>query len=702
MHLKDAKPIMEAWKSSTRVASLATSSRISTNKPPQRFSSLQFTSILQATYWIGDDVLDLLLKVSSDLNSKNHEKSDESNMDAMPEQQASERSLKRQRDDDGEHDLHDSIQTPRPFEEALQAVIEENRSKIARASTNSPKGQRDEEAASAVESSAQGSNSTKNSPTKSASSPQRTKTSLREPSPLRNNVSSTPSTPNSGKRIKLRIGSKTPEKINTLSLAENDAFASRRNSISGLSTISTASSPLSSPGRSRSGSLTASTATPVDPSNSPATAFTALNGAGEPPKKRVKMTFAEKQQELIMKEIRKRERADARALKEVERREKEQQRAHREAEREIERQKKEAELEEKRKVKEAQKAEKEKENQIKEAARKQKEAEKLKKDEEKRKKERAQPKLFAFLKPSDSDDTTAVKMSTSPLRRGVYMKSTLPPAPETVGFLIPKPQTEYEKRFPSFYVHSRVKLAPITSFQRDFQAARNVENLIDSYIRGEKALEKVPAFEASILFKTRDTGLRARGKKVLPVREIMAQTLNMGGSSQPIDLTRDSQNIQVKNVKSLLKSVPYKFLSFAEDVRPPYQGTYTRPPLSGVGKLARNPLRKDLPDTDYDYDSEAEWEEPGEGEDLDSDGEEDEDMDGDDDIDGFLDDENDELANARKLAIQGDMETQSTGLCWENEKRAGPVLEVYRYRMHVLEGVHGKCCISIPCNITDL
>ena len=50
----------------------------------------------------------------------------------------------------------------------------------------------------------------------------------------------------------------------------------------------------------------------------------------------------------------------------------------------------------------------------------------------------------------------------------------------------------------------------------------------------------------------------------------------------------------------------FKFLSFHEDVRPPYHGTWSK---KSHGVNPRNPFKKDRKFFDYDYDSEAEWEE---------------------------------------------------------------------------------------------
>jgi chromatin assembly factor 1 subunit A len=150
----------------------------------------------------------------------------------------------------------------------------------------------------------------------------------------------------------------------------------------------------------------------------------------------------------------------------------------------------------------------------------------------------------------------------------------------------------------------------------------------------------------------------------------------------------------MKRTRNLLKDVPVKFLKFAEDVRPPYRGTFTSQPLYGITRLAKNPLRRDLPETNYDYDSEAEWIEDEDAEDLNSEGEEDDaELDDAEDMDGFLDDENDELMTSKRLVLQGDLEPVSTGLCWEDERGGNATAEMMAYRMETILGMH-LCCLS--------
>lgn len=412
------------------------------------------------------------------------------------------------------------------------------------------------------------------------------------------------------------------------------------------------------------------------------TAFSALDGMTQPPKKRVKLSFAEQEQRRILKEIRDRQKADERAKREVDKKEKEQDKARKDAEREAERKKREAEREEKRVIKEAEKAEKEKERKAKEDEKRKKEEEKQKIEEEKKKKERGQKKLNAFFisQPAKKSEDVSPEPKASPAKLS-DIKS-------------PNKHSEvsaYDKTFPPFFVQSNVTVAPITRFARDGYATQRLEADIDAHLTGTRTLDGAKNVDVAKAFNIPDACFRRRGKRCMPVKQIMTQIL--GGVSRPIDLTTDSQNMQIKNTRALLKDVPYKILKFAEDVRPPYTGTYTKEPVSGAAKLARNPIKRDLPGVDYDYDSEAEWEEPGEDEeDLASEGEDEEDADGEEDLDGFLDDADDEIAKARKLVMHGDLEPKSTGLCWEDECGRYPNAEMHGFAMEI---IHGKLPISL-------
>ena len=409
-----------------------------------------------------------------------------------------------------------------------------------------------------------------------------------------------------------------------------------------------------------------------------------LSSMGQPPKKKAKLTFAEKEHKKILKEIRDREKADERAKREAEKRDKEQDKARRDAEREAERQKKEAEREEKRLVKEAERlvkeaerAEKEKERKAREEEKRKKDEEKQRLEEEKRKKERSQKKLNAFF---ISQPAKKPEKDVSPEPHDAATGGT----PDAKSPSKRSEISDYDKAFPAFFVQNSVTLAPITRFGRDEIATQKLVAELDACLSGARASACPPRLDASTAFNIPHGWFARRGRRCVPVKQIMTDLL--GGSSRPIDLTSDSQTLQM-TTRASLRSIPYKILKFAEDVRPPYIGTYTKVPVRGAPALARNPLQRDLPGVDYDYDSEAEWEEPGEDEeDLGSEGEDDDDADGEEDLDGFLDDAEDEIANARKLVLLGDLEPKSTGLCWEDERGRCANSAMRGFAMEVIHG----------------
>ncbi|KAH7330441.1 chromatin assembly factor 1 subunit A-domain-containing protein [Rhexocercosporidium sp. MPI-PUGE-AT-0058] len=487
-----------------------------------------------------------------------------------------------------------------------------------------------------------------------------------------------------------------------------------------------------SPARSTTGSLTdAGSATPSrdqtptpiaatatsDRPNPPPSAFAAMSGGGlgsgaQPLPKKARLSFQEKEMKRINKEIRDREKAEEKAKRDEDRARKDKEKqvladekarkdsekaeekarkeaerlaiadekARKEAEKEAEKKKKEAEREEKRLASEADKA-------AKEEKRRKKEEEKLKAEEEKRKKERSQMKLGNFFtipttsRPRGSSVDSKGRTSMSPAPPSSNVSAAVASPMKTPG----KPEkSAYEKMFPDFYIQQGVTVAPINRFERDEEAVGAIESMLDSYLLGNRSPGRQRTFDAPTLFHTSSTYDIPRGKQYVPVREIMSDFYS-NNSATPVDLTTDSQNSQIKRSGLSLKVIPMKILHFQEDVRPPYRGTYTSRPINGMSKLARNPLRRDLPNTDYDYDSEAEWVQDDEdAEDLKSEGDEEEELGDDEDMDDFLDDENDETANSRRLVLQGDLEPVSTGLCWEDRKRRNSNVKMIAYRMEVI------------------
>ncbi|PWY74671.1 hypothetical protein BO83DRAFT_377715 [Aspergillus eucalypticola CBS 122712] len=207
--------------------------------------------------------------------------------------------------------------------------------------------------------------------------------------------------------------------------------------------------------------------------------------------------------------------------------------------------------------------------------------------------------------------------------------------------------SDYQREFPEFFLQSHTTFAPPHRFQRDNEALQHTREKVDAYLKDAKDGKHEPViFRPSELFQLMPYQ-RRRGRLPASVKQILLQMQNLADQSETSEAAQ--------RARDLLRQVRMKSLKFSEDVRPPYQGTYSKSlPESSVRRLMRNPFRRGLPETNYDYDSEAEWEEPEEGEDLDSEEEEEGSEDGEDDMDGFLDDEEDHPIDGKRRHIVGD------------------------------------------------
>lgn len=232
------------------------------------------------------------------------------------------------------------------------------------------------------------------------------------------------------------------------------------------------------------------------------------------------------------------------------------------------------------------------------------------------------------------------------------------------------PETDYTRSFQPFFIHLHTEVAPSNRFISDEESFGCLERSVEEAALTKQGLEgkAVPSVRESLHIPS------SKGRKIcplaVPVRVIMASV--HGNANNPIDLT-NANNHPDQNPVELLKKVPVKYLCYAEDVRPPYIGTYSKFPVGrSASRLCRRPFLRALPATNYDYDSEAEWEEPGEGEDLDSEGEEEvgDDEVG-DDMEEFLDDDEGEGNGAKRRNIMGDVQPVYTGLHWEGEVEDG-------------------------------
>lgn len=349
---------------------------------------------------------------------------------------------------------------------------------------------------------------------------------------------------------------------------------------------------------------------------------------------------------------------------------------------EAEREKKEADRKKKEAEREEKRAAQEIERQAKEEKRRKIEDEKKRKEEERERKERNQLKLKSFFAaPTPASTPPAQYIDTKRCNQNIDGTSTMDKNVTSSMLATNSAElqpTPYYKLFPEFFIQSGVTLAPCSRVEKNKEKLKRVQENLDLCLNEAFIMDRKPDRLCDMLNLSHHNTV-PRGKVFKSVRLLMEDFY-----SGKITGLRDDSKSSVLGHNPLHR-IPMKHLKFYEDVRPPYVGTYTCLPIGGTLKLARNPLRKNLPNKNYDYDSEAEWVEDEDGEEIKSD-EEEEELDDDEDIDEFLDDENDELVNSRHIEINGDLEPISTGLCWEDENRHNPNVEMAMYRMEFILG----------------
>ncbi|KAG0633857.1 chromatin assembly factor 1 subunit A-domain-containing protein [Tuber brumale] len=382
-------------------------------------------------------------------------------------------------------------------------------------------------------------------------------------------------------------------------------------------------------------------------------------GAVGPAKKRTKLTEAEKE------------------AREKERLEREKERLTREKERLA----KKAERDEKRRVKDE---------------------EKKKREDEKAKKEKAQMRLVSFFtKPAAGPTPQSTPPSTASTSTQIVVGS--PPPPDIR--LKKQGWTDYERSFQPFFVKPNVTVAPVP-FERDHNYKLAIKDTLDS------ALSLPPSQNSNSIrdpeFCSGQSAPVEIGERLTigRIEELMHIPQHKHGrrGKPPNYSTKDIlAKINAPNsvYLNLLNSLPHKFLRFAEDVRPPYSGTYTKRPASSGLLRGRNPFQKSLPKVDYEYDSEAEWEQEGldgDGEELLSDEEDEEDGDsGDEDLEEFLDDEEEEVASKNRRGAVSALVPICSGLCWEDFMGKTPRKEFEEMSLGILIGIYFNFPVPIFC-----
>lgn len=297
-----------------------------------------------------------------------------------------------------------------------------------------------------------------------------------------------------------------------------------------------------------------------------------------PARKRAKKTKEEKELEQLQREEEKKQRQELEAEK---KRLREEERKKKEEERELKRLQREQEQKQKEKKKEEERLRREEEKRQKEEKR---EEERKRKEEEKHKELRQQRSIASFF----SKKPKSRESEVLPVKDDVY--------------------ADYERYFLPFHVKANTEWI---TFEND----RDPETAMQEMDNHSNTADLIDWLAAN----ARPDRGRTNSYKACDV----INALNQGFIDEATAMER-------------LYSIPYKHLQFAEDIRPPYIGTYSK---DTVPQLATDPWACIVADLRYDYDSEMEWvqedEEEG-GEDLGDEDSEDALDEDDEDMDEFL------------------------------------------------------------------
>ncbi|KAI0893315.1 hypothetical protein F4806DRAFT_476592 [Annulohypoxylon nitens] len=392
-----------------------------------------------------------------------------------------------------------------------------------------------------------------------------------------------------------------------------------------------------------------------------------------------KLTAAEKEKERAEKRQKKEEEAVQKMQKkEAEAAEKAKKKAADEATKAA----KAAEKEEKEAARLAKKAEndaKKREREEKEAKRAEEKRKKEEQEAKARQKQEKQKSLLAGFVIRKSTATSPAKMSA---KQAAKPSSSNPDS--TTSQTEPKEESSaYERMFKPFFIKDDVKLAP-RPFEMDEETQAAKSAILDEYTSGERGEFNPKPFNPMETFNLAFP--RRRGKVPPSVKKIMEELHGNTAEAalgMAVEKTESQMERLVISAQDQLNAVPMKYLSFYEDVRPPYFGTATMPmSRKELLQLARKPTGRVLP-LNYDYDSEAEWVEDEDGEDLGDDDDDEESNDGDGEMEDFLDDSEDHPAATRPTFL-GETEPISTGICYEDETGRNPLPSMNQYRMEFL------------------
>ena len=415
------------------------------------------------------------------------------------------------------------------------------------------------------------------------------------------------------------------------------------------------------------------------------------------PPKRKRLTAAEKEAQDKEQAEKKKEREEKAAVRAAEKARIEEEKAERAKERAKEREEKRKQKEDEEKVKaqerEEKRKKKEEDDKIKAQKAQEKEDKKRHEREAKEKKERLQPKLNSFF----AAPSTPKKAAVTTLSANASPEKASP-----VAALSKAPDSAYQKLFQPFYIKDNTTLAPpATCMDQETKEAKSA--ILDQFISGTRIHAKSSLDITEVLALPEKPP--RRGRLYHPVKHIMEDVYKESQTTGA-----DDSHKVIQTARKKLAKVPMKVIAFSQDVRPPYYGTVTfKPFVLGKGqmsRIARNSTTRRLP-LEYDYDSEAEWQDD-EGEDLDVDDDE-SDVDDEDDMDGFLDDSED--AGLARRVFVNTIEPDSSGICFEDDRRLGPNATVFAHKMEIMLDstcrpattvTEGNTCIDARARISEI
>jgi chromatin assembly factor 1 subunit A len=191
------------------------------------------------------------------------------------------------------------------------------------------------------------------------------------------------------------------------------------------------------------------------------------------------------------------------------------------------------------------------------------------------------------------------------------------------------------------------------------------------------------------LFATLSTSaVRSRKRRTKDVYVSVYTTVNPTEEEWDAQPYAEQQTIKIPN--------KYRFLSFHEDCRPAYHGTWTKRSSSVTGKT---PFGKETTVFDYDYDSEAEWEEGDDeiGEDVEDEAknqEEEEDEEGDakmyDFNDGFC------VADEQLLDHEEEADEETKAL-YKRKLQANDNQLLQSNRIRIIAPAYGGLPLDVSC-----